>query len=1131
MSDTPTGEGLGADFAAAFADSSVGASVDSWGSKWNLWPPRDPADSTAADSTVLAPHLGPEPAPVSPFEETAERLYKKYGRPIGNPSKPPAATSSEVPADAAANAAIAANNVQIAPSDPTAEVDTSAGAITNNWNLRGFDDHTYVLMHLLNLVKLRTGSPDPAAAEEEGSLHASLKGPLPFAYRATEANPLRVNAVLQCYGEPYSFVNYLTAHPGYEKYINDITTAELSSLSPKIRLYKVFHDDLSNKEQAIEFKFDKEGIAGAEVEELFRHGSGGGTIKPDGSGGGAMKRGYGCGIKDFNLTLDGTNPHTRTRSIHATLILHGDSMEVFLKPRNQTVLIENGGSKTPRKFNYRYFDLAMMTDTTPSNDGKADVDGTFGALDDMDFKIVAEIGIVANNSALNRSISDKYSSMNCNLQRVGHVYDIGQDGTITLTIEYKGFIEQEYSKPTSWDAFATAKSIEADLYKQFGSQIIKTACSAEDATSFETKLISANNDFNIRVASITNRLRTSGKLFFIKISPEVLESYNKAFNAYDEAVKASNEIEDGDMKAEEAKNAFRNLKDSLLASKQGEEDTMSNKIENSVDEASRLIQNEMEKVTEDNNNIKKCAIDPNSTQVTYFYAGDLVNLILKELSEIYSKEKMSAIIDNAVKAVAATEAFKSLGDLSKTRTAALKTKKTFIRRSSRFEKLRILLGPTQFKDFFSEETRVCSIGDIPIPLNHFSGWLAKEVMGRGKTRIGLTDFLDSFINTYLRLMLGGANRKDQGLLGYKKTYNSTPIVGYNSKFGSDAGTDKLTALRTQYGGKTGRRGLIYETVPEEYKPLIDTSNKSILTTTKKDAYDYLVFYDSHAKPVKDRTGFAPVDSAFGIYRYEHGKSRGILKNIQYTATNIQGRKEARFQNGDFNGLKQLTEVFNVTVTTFADLQKYPGQRFYLEQDSLVPYLSKETKDSLNGYTLSDFGIGGYYLIDQVQHHFAQDKFETVIRAQWEQFQRDKPTTPEPRDFGEIVADPMEGIRAYQGLPYTPSSPTKTQNPCRTALDGPDNSAGGSIRDGFIDLVKGFGSFFGAEETFGGYAERGIGYLEGLFDVSDGDPEEGLGVALGPSFATYWATGGENGVTSGATPETPTANAVNGPDSR
>jgi hypothetical protein len=789
------------------------------------------------------------------------------------------------------------------------------------------------------------------------------------------------------------------------------------------------------------------------------------------------------------------------------LVLHANSIEAYLKPRSQTVLVDDGaGGKNPKKFNYRYFDLSMITDTTPTNHNTMDTDGTFGTLEDMDYKIMAEVGIVPNNFAGN-AINDAYSSMNLSLQRVNHTYNIQQDGSVDLTIEYKGFIEKEFAKPTSYDAFATVSSTTTDIYKQMGSQILQYACSAKDASNFEKKLIGKTNDFNLRVSSLTDRLRTRGKLYFIKISPETMQAYNQAFNDHKGATKSSDKIDDNDHKEAAQRAAFAALKKALSEAYTGEEDTKEGMTTNM---ATSRDEKELERAMAGNSDhsgvsgagsVTKCAIDPNATQVVYFYAGDLINIILDELSEIYSREKMSSMIENAKESVMKAKAFQDISKDIPLKVSPAKIQKTFMSRASRFEKLRVVLGPTQFKDFFSEETIMCSIGDIPVPLNHFSSWLAKEVMGRGKTRIGLSDFLNSFIGTYMRIMLKGTTAMDQELLGYRKTFNSTPIVGHASKQVQELGTDKLSLLRLEYGGKmNGRRGLIYETVPVDHRPLIDTSNTSIFATSKKGSYDYLVFYDSHAKPVKDRNGNFALDIRSGIYRYEHGKSRGILKNVEYTATNIQGRKEARFQQGKFSGLQQLTEVFNVTVTTFADFQKYPGQRFYLEASSLVPYLSKETLESLNGYSLADFGIGGYYLIDQVQHNISQNKFETIIRAQWEQFQRNRPNKEkEEKSVAEIEGELAEA--------------EKNANVCKNALDGPQSAGGGSgsLWDMLVDAARTIGGFFGAEETFGGYAERGIGYIKGLFDVSDADPEDSAGIeaALGQEFSDYWAAGGES----------------------
>ena len=43
----------------------------------------------------------------------------------------------------------------------------------------------------------------------------------------------------------------------------------------------------------------------------------------------------------------------------------------------------------------------------------------------------------------------------------------------------------------------------------------------------------------------------------------------------------------------------------------------------------------------------------------------------------------------------------------------------------------------------------------------------------------------------------------------------------------------------------------------------------------------------------------------------------IFRSIVIYLENIKGLKEARFQAGQFNGLKQLTEVFDVTLETGA----------------------------------------------------------------------------------------------------------------------------------------------------------------------------------------------------------------------
>ena len=225
-----------------------------------------------------------------------------------------------------------------------------------------------------------------------------------------------------------------------------------------------------------------------------------------------------------------------------------------------------------------------------------------------------------------------------------------------------------------------------------------------------------------------------------------------------------------------------------------------------------------------------------------------------------------------------------------------------------------------------------------------------------------------------------------------------------------------------------------------------------------------------------------------------------MKTAQYQATNIKGRKEARFQAGNFNGLEQLTEVFDVTLHCYANLQIFNGHRIYLDSKSLVPYLSKETLESLHGYQLEDFGIGGFYVVNNVQHSFAQGKFDTTIRAQWEMWQTNKPKKKHSKSYEEAIQDIQEPIREA----------------CK-AMTAPDTGVLGELWDEAMSL---------AESIFGeGITEKITGLIKGISDIFDGEDSEILGQFPSPNPEDY-----EEGVwaSAGGGPEEPQADSADGP---
>ena len=975
------------------------------------------------------------------FSRMADEAVKR-AKPMDSIVGPDPSTGGAPQTDPDQEAIAAAETAEAEPEPPAEEMEVTANRTQPT--LRGFTDQTFLLMHLANLTRARNEPLDPELLDKASddpftqSTLRALKAPLPYAYLPTQApNNFDTNAAIQCYGDPYSFLNYLTAWPGYLDYLNS-STEKLSQAASQIRIFKVFQED--KREEAVEIVFPTDGISGAEVEELMRNGS---------------KRGYGAGIKEFTITLDGTNPITRTRMISATLVIYADSMDTLLKPRF--------GNRVSKSFdtsnlNYRYADLALRSDTVPGNNGPKDTDASFGMIDDLDYKLVFEVGLTKDPST--NAMMAGFTSMSCSLQPIIHSYQIGQDGSITLSIDYKGFIEKEYSNPIVYDVFSTQDSVAKDLAMQLGAYYLNKTCGPKATKSFNENMLNKGNaDLKTRVASLMTSMRTEGKIYYIKIDEEVVHAYNTAFNSYEKKMKAATTDANTGNKKENlgpsdkkmVEDAFKKLQQALqkIVEEADEDDSLelsvigSANLDKEVEKIEKAAEEEETDEEEDSGNVLRCAVNPNNIQVSYFYAGDLINLILRNISLVYSPESAQISCDRAMEILKADpvygevvgavesvmdpggraqtimesieanpwgltgelkkqmvddeidELFEAVDDIQNKYADTLigmeEVKRKFAARGDRFKKLRVVLGPTMIKDFFTEKPYMCSIGDLPIPLNHFNSWLAQEVEGKDKHRIGLNDFLDKFINQYLRGYLMGDPKMDGGTLGQKKSYTSAPLVAYNPSHLVE--NDILTSLRRK---SKSRRGLAYEEVSQSLRPILDTSGNRMRASSVKKAYDYLVFHEKHASPVfnmkpdhanLNRNAFL---SYFGVSMFQHGRDRGILKTAEYQTTNIQGLKEARYQAGKLNGLAQLAEVFDVTLNCYADLQMYPGHRLYLDPKSLVPFLSKETLASLGGYSLEDFGVGGFYVVNSVQHSFAQGKFDTTIKAQWEQWQKNKP---------------------------------------------------------------------------------------------------------------------------------------------
>jgi len=72
-------------------------------------------------------------------------------------------------------------------------------------------------------------------------------------------------------------------------------------------------------------------------------------------------------------------------------------------------------------------------------------------------------------------------------------------------------------------------------------------------------------------------------------------------------------------------------------------------------------------------------------------------------------------------------------------------------------------------------------------------------------------------------------------------------------------------------------------------------------------------------------------------------------------------------------LQQLRVLYNANIKTFLDVSTYPGTYIYVEPRGFDP----NTKEDL-----TQFGIGGYFMIKSAEHTLGPGLAETTIDARW-----------------------------------------------------------------------------------------------------------------------------------------------------
>jgi hypothetical protein len=283
---------------------------------------------------------------------------------------------------------------------------------------------------------------------------------------------------------------------------------QVSSLTPKFRLFKILETG-DGKTKEVEFKFertsktDRQEVKGPDA-----------TSSATTFMGSDFDKGNGVGVKEFSIEFAGTNPAEARNDIKATLKLFFQTFTDFIRYRK-----EKGGTAEDV---YRYADLVIQPKPNKNSTTAYGQDVTNKRAYDASFyRIRADLGYYVPDYA-DKDLKDAIDHQNKSfmLTMVDHDISFNKDGSTTVTIEYRAYLESLLKMPRL-DALASPDLIKKrqENANKLSQELLKGECSVEQIRELQVSLQSQEESIaQMSLKSILNRLENRGVVYNAKVN-------------------------------------------------------------------------------------------------------------------------------------------------------------------------------------------------------------------------------------------------------------------------------------------------------------------------------------------------------------------------------------------------------------------------------------------------------------------------------------------------------------------------------------------------------------------------------------------------------------------------------------
>ena len=770
--------------------------------------------------------------------------------------------------------------------------------------------------------------------------------------------------------------NKLSLCPGNKRFAQ-ITTDEYAGLQPMLRLYKVYRNHqpknkaASNKDAMVEIEFrNKTGLEGILSKVT--------TVGPTGKKDSAFGKGAEVGIKSFDWKFIGSDPFTATRDIEATLVLHAQHFSSLTTERKGTNL--NNRKET---IDYKYLDLVLQPDCKEKANRTTRQDYN-DFYEPGCYEIRMDVGYAPQSGGLRDAICCQQDTLY--LVHVDHSFEFGDDGTLNLTINYRGRLESVMNDK-KFNVLLPGGGFDTETDKT------KTAPIIASYNKLEEKLAKARNDQNEKEIKRLERIREAlfvdlrqyiyaiiletmedqGMIHSFEMTPKEFERFAawkdpryKAFlpDKIDPATR-SRQVTTG----KENDAAVQFISATEAQGRDPEEDAAAVTLDEVSKQAEEKVRQRLQR-----------SVDNKKYVVNFIYLGDLIaTVVANTLGELPQPRSLTSV------STAQSELFTLTGGLvgqagtqveQDIDTEAGFTQPNVDIYKAITDNLNIILGVLDYTDG-EGDTKQVNLAHIPISLESFQDFMMKNVISKNSDYYSMSDFFDDVISDLVTDMF--TSDCFSGLLSVDSRTSTTL---YTSKADINS---SLYAKDT----KNYKELLVHKMSPR----LLPFGKNERCSDMKGEPKQYLVINTVNTYPrglagtlASGIRGDNVGDENRGIMHFTYGMNKGILKKVSFSKTDQEFLPEARFAAGS-SILNQLSNVYDANFQMLGNSMFKPGELIYFDPNPMGVGSPWQYKRNSQGKVVERswaniMGIGGYHLITEVAHSISPGQFDTNVKARW-----------------------------------------------------------------------------------------------------------------------------------------------------